>query len=46
MRKLKAAFDANVPFKNNSVNLIEFEVTLNANVSLKSLKLNKLLTKD
>ena len=51
MRKLKAAFDANVPFKNNSVNLfyhtlIEFEVTLNANVSLKSLKLNKILTKD
>ena len=51
MRKLKATSDANVPVKNNSVNLfyhalIEFELTLNANVSLKSLKLNKILTRD
>ena len=53
MRKIKATFNANVPFKNNSINLFyhttqisEFEVTLNANVSSKSLKLNKILTKD
>ena len=52
MRKLKATFNANVPLKNNSINLFyhtkqisEFEVTLNANVSSKGLKLNKILAK-
>ena len=50
MRKLKATFNANVPFKNNSINLFyhttkisEFEVTLNANVSSKGLNLDKIL---
>ena len=52
MRKLKATFNANVLFKNNSINLFyrttqisEFEVTLNAKVSSKGLKLNKIFAK-
>ena len=52
MRKLKATFNANVPFKNNSINLFyhttkisEFEVTFNANVSSKGLNLDKILAK-
>ena len=45
MSELEATLNANVPFKNNSINLFyhasqmsEFEVTLNANVSSKSIK--------
>ena len=48
MRKLKATIKANVPFKNNCINLFyhttqisEFEVILNANVSSKRLKFKK-----
>ena len=47
-RKVEATFNANVPFQNNSIASFyyatqrsEFEVTLNANVSSKSLKLTK-----
>ena len=43
MRKVEAAFNANIPFKNHFIASFyiecEFEVTLNANVSSKSLKL-------
>ena len=46
MRKVEAAFNANIPFKNHfiasfyhTIQGSEFEVTLNANVSSKSLKL-------
>ena len=45
MRKVEATFNANIPFKSNSVASFyyttqrsEFELTLNANVSSKSLK--------
>ena len=48
MRKVEATFNANIPFKNNSIASFyhttqrgEFEVTLNANVSSKSLGLTK-----
>ena len=48
MRKVEATFNANIPFKNNSIASFyhttqrsEFELTLNANVPSKSLKLTK-----
>ena len=48
MRKVEASFNANIPFKNNSIASFYhttqrsvFDATLNANVSSKSLKLTK-----
>lgn len=52
MSELGATFYGNVPFKNNFIHLIyhrskisKLKVTLNANFSSKSFKLNKILAK-